>query len=93
MKGSENLAIFSKNKPKPQPDNGIVSPARVGDRELFRLSPAPGDNERELYAALREQVPIIDAAIGKIIRLTGGFKAVANNPAYQPALDWFCENV
>ena len=28
--------------------------------------------ERGLYSALREAVPVIDAAIGKIVRLSGG---------------------
>ena len=30
--------------------------------------------ERELYRTLREAIPIVDAAIGKIVRLTGGFR-------------------
>ena len=30
--------------------------------------------ERALYRALREQVPIIDAAIYKLVRLIGGFE-------------------
>lgn len=68
-------------------------PARVGDTELFRLSPAMGESERELYSALREQVPVVDACIAKIIRLVGGFKAVALDPAFQPQLDQFAENV
>ena len=32
--------------------------------------------ERGLYRALREQVPIIDAAIFKLVRLVGGFQAL-----------------
>ncbi len=87
------MAIFRKNNPPSKPESGAVSTARVGDRELFRLASVPCENERELYSALREQVPIVDACIGKIIRLVGGFTPVANDPKYQPLLDRFCENV
>ena len=34
--------------------------------------------ERQLYTTLRESVPIIDAALCKIIRLIGGFKIVTS---------------
>lgn len=47
----------------------------------------------ELYRALRESVPIIDAAIGKIVRLTGGFKVTANNEKYQNVLDEFVNKI
>ncbi len=85
------MALFSKKNPPLE--NGAVCPARIGNKELFRLDGPMGDSEKELYASLKEQVPIIDACIGKIIRLAGGFKVVANDRSYQPALDWFCENV
>ena len=41
--------------------------------ELHRY-PAQRRAERELYDSLREAVPAIDAAIGKLIRLLGGFR-------------------
>ena len=46
-----------------------------------------------LYAAMRETVPVIDAALDKILRLTGGFTVEAENKAYQKPLDDFTENV
>jgi len=49
--------------------------------------------EKELYDRLRFAVPIIDAAITKIIRLTGGFRVVCSDENYQPQLDSFLENV
>lgn len=49
--------------------------------------------EKELYDRLRFAVPVIDAAITKIIRLTGGFKVVCSDENYQPQLDSFLENV
>lgn len=49
--------------------------------------------EAELYDRLRYAVPVLDAAIMKIIRLTGGFHVVCSDEAYQEQLDSFMENV
>lgn len=87
------MSIRKKKKPSPAPLQETVAPARIGDREIFRLYPCADESERELYHVLREQVPIIDACIGKIIRLAGGFKVEANDPKYQSQLDLFCSNV
>ncbi|MCL2033434.1 MAG: phage portal protein [Oscillospiraceae bacterium] len=46
-----------------------------------------------LYAAMRESVPLIDAALDKIVRLTGGFNVVAETPARQHLLDAFVRGV
>lgn len=42
---------------------------------------------------MRTEVPVIDACIGKIIRLVGGFEAKANDTRFQPALDNFIKGV
>lgn len=47
----------------------------------------------DLFAALREAVPVIDAAIYKLIRLTGGFQAVCKDERFQPILDSFVNSV
>ena len=57
------------------------------------LPAAVGPYEKELYDRLRFAVPIIDAAVMKIIRLTGGFRVVCSDEAYQEELDRFLENV
>ena len=49
--------------------------------------------EYELYASLREAVPVIDAALSKIVRLVGNFRLRAVNPAYQITLDDFVKGV
>lgn len=49
--------------------------------------------EKELYDRIRNTVPVIDSAIMKIIRLTGGFKVVCDDERLQPELDYFIENV
>lgn len=42
-----------------------------------------------LYKSLRDSVPIIDAALNKTVRLTGGFTVQANDGKYQKLLDEF----
>lgn len=49
--------------------------------------------EKELYDRLRNAVPIIDSALMKIIRLTGGFKVTCSDEKLQPELDFFLENI
>ncbi len=47
----------------------------------------------ELYRMLRESIPIIDTAIYKLVRLTGGFTVKSNNGKNQTQLDNFICNV
>lgn len=47
----------------------------------------------ELYKTLREAIPIIDTAIYKLVRLTGGFTVKSNNGRNQTQLDDFVRNV
>ena len=49
--------------------------------------------ERSLYGALRSSVPLIDAAIGKLVRLMGTFRVVTDDPAAQETADWFVREV
>ena len=87
------MALFSKTKAMPKPDIGAEMPSRTGSESLFRLSADASCCEKELYSKLRAEVPIIDACIGKIIRLVGGFRVEAVDPDFQPALDRFIKNV
>ncbi len=47
----------------------------------------------DLYRTLREAIPVIDAGIYKLVRLTGGFQAVCEDKRFQPMLDAFCRDV
>lgn len=47
----------------------------------------------KLYEAIKESVPIIDAAIGKTVRLTGGFKVSCNDPCAERELNRFLKTV
>ena len=61
---------------------------------LFAAYPkAQSAAERRLYASLRASVPMIDAAIGKIIRLIGKFRIIADDPSAQAAADDFVRGV
>ena len=60
---------------------------------LKGISPEQQEAEWQLYDALRTAVPVIDAALRKIVRLTGGFRLCCGEPDAQALLDSFCENV
>lgn len=49
--------------------------------------------ERTLYASLRQSVPLIDAALGKLVRLMGSFRIVTSDSAAQPLADDLLQNV
>lgn len=66
---------------------------RSFDNSLFRLTPHGSAVEYSLYDALRANLPIIDAAIGKIVRLTGDFRLKAEDQSVQPQLDRFAMEV
>ncbi len=60
--------------------------------ELMRFTPlCPA--ESRIYELLREAVPVIDAAILKLIRLTGGFTVACTDDYAQNLLDAFLTNV
>lgn len=48
-----------------------------------------GAGELQLYRAIREAVPILDAAIWKLIRLAGGVAVKCGEPAAQAGLERF----
>ncbi len=60
---------------------------------VFMLPTVAEPFEKELFDKLRYAVPIIDAAVMKIIRLTGGFRLISSDENYQEQLDRFCTGV
>lgn len=64
----------------------------AGGVNLLTLQPS-GVEEHRLYDNLRYSVPIVDAALQKIIRLTGGYKVICSDPRWQEELDRFAEEV
>lgn len=59
---------------------------------LGRYSPL-STAELELYSSLREAVPVIDAAIGKLVRLIGTFDVSVSDPRFQHPLEQFVQDV
>ncbi len=49
--------------------------------------------DTRLYSGLREAVPVIDAAIGKLVRLLGEFRVICDDAAAEKELSYFLENV
>ncbi len=52
-----------------------------------------GTGEEEIYRQLREAIPVLDAAVGKLVRLSGGFTVVCKNPQAQKKLEDFLKNM
>ena len=69
---------------------GVASvPQTFGKNDCFKGF----GGEMSLYDNLRSSVPVIDAAIGKIVRLTGGFNVECEDSSAQDLLSDFLENV
>ena len=75
------------------PQIAAVQSARLSNKEMFSLAGGTNSFESQLYEQLRIQVPVIDACINKIIRLTGDFKVKCSDKRLQEELDDFVSNV
>ena len=84
--------LFGKKKKETAVTPQLVSAQRSPLGNVV-LPSAVEPYEKEIYDRLRFAVPIIDAAIMKMIRLTGGFKVICSDEQYQESLDSFLENV
>ena len=82
-----------KRKEKPV---AAVCQLRSGDVHPFGMlrgfTPL-GTGEEQVYRQLREAVPALDAAVGKLTRLTGGFTVKCVSPAVEQKLKEFLQNV
>ena len=52
-----------------------------------------GSGEERVYRTLREAIPVLDAAVGKLVRLTGGFAVKCRDPQGQKKLEHFLKTV
>lgn len=59
----------------------------------YACSAPAGAGERRLYTALRESIPIIDAAIGKILRLVGSFTIECDDKNVEYEINRFLQTV
>ena len=51
------------------------------------------NGEERIYRQLREAIPVLDAAVGKLVRLTGGFSVKCKSNAAQDMLERFLKNM
>ncbi len=87
------MSLFRKKEPPEKPKNQQL--LYCAPRRADKRNPGCSGNANEitLYRNLRHSVPIIDAAIQKIVRLTGSFELRCSDGAFQKRLDYFCKNV
>ncbi len=85
------MKLFSKNKKAEVAVQTAVKPMNSG----LSLGTLSGGSEAEdsLYKSLRESVPVIDAALCKIVRLLGSFEVRVEDKRFQQELTRFCKEV
>ena len=86
------MNFFSK-KQKPCEFSVPATVSQRHNRGFFRTVTNGSVFEHELYDEVRTKIPVIDAAIGKIIRLTGEFHVNCGDKRLQPYLDRFVKDV
>ena len=62
---------------------------RVHPFSAMRTFVPLGGGEERVYRELREAIPVLDAAVGKMVRLCGGFQVKCRNPEAQKRLEYF----
>lgn len=87
------MKLFQKKRPQVQGEAvQIRSTGRHPFGALDRYVPLQ-EAEGRLYRAIREALPIVDAAILKLIRLCGGVSVVCQEPRAQQEMDHFLKTV
>ncbi len=83
-----------KRKKKENAGVAAVCQLRQGDSHPFGamrgFTPLGGGEER-VYREMREAIPVLDAAVGKMVRLCGGFEVKCRNPEAQQKLNDFLQ--
>lgn len=91
----KTIRPFNKNKKQNQSEVAAVGVPQTSDRRfsVFGTEEKSFCAERQLYEKLKSSVPVIDGAISKIVRLTGGFSVSTPDKKTENALRCFLENV
>lgn len=87
------MAWFQKEKQAPSVSAGALASGARAQTSSFIPLVSTGWGERRLYEGLRQAVPVVDAALGKLVRLTGGFSVLTEDEDAQEALDDFASSV
>ena len=85
-----------KRKKKDKATGAAACQLRTGSSHPFGalkgFQPLGGGEER-VYRELREAIPVLDAAVGKLVRLSGGFTVSCHNVYAQKRLENFLRTV
>ncbi len=90
------MKIFGKDNKKKNDDVFVVQTASRENShpflEINRYTPLMS-SEYNLYSSLREAVPIIDAALDKIVRLVGSFRIECSDKSVEEEMNNFIKGV
>lgn len=93
---SENILTIGKRKKEPPESSVVAVPQTTASHHPFlslkSYNPMSAA-DMALYKSLREAIPIIDAAIHKIIRLIGSFTVSCNNEKAEKLLKAFLRDI
>lgn len=96
-KGGFNLAILTKKKKE---NDNVSVPVLASNGSMTHRPFSLIDDytpsmhmQYDLYDSLREAIPVIDAAIYKLVRLTGGFKVKTEDKSFDRILDEFVKEI
>ena len=78
--------------------NGVSAVCQLRDGQAHPFGALRGyvplcRGEERIYQQMREAIPVLDAAVGKLVRLSGGFQVHCRNDAAQQKLDAFLRTV
>ena len=81
-------------KRKKKEQNGVSAVCQLRSGQAHPFGALRGyvplnTGEERIYRELREAIPVLDAAVGKLVRLSGGFQVRCRNPRAQEKLDEF----
>ncbi|MBQ2786090.1 MAG: serine/threonine protein phosphatase [Oscillospiraceae bacterium] len=87
--------ILRKNRKEAKPVTAVCQLRNGNAHPFFAIrSFVPlGGGEERMYREMREAIPVLDAAVGKLVRLSGGFGVKCRSDAAQKKLENFLKNV
>lgn len=83
------MSLFKKKQPQKRNATVMLQSARQKES----INDGIKICENNLYDSLRSAVPVIDAALSKIVRLTGGYRLICSDESLQEELDFFVDEV
>ena len=87
------MAFFKKKEPGAAAASTQLRCQEVLPFGLLQGTVSLSGGEANLYRSVRQAVPVVDAAIGKIIRLAGGLTVTCGDPRAQRELSQFLRTV